>query len=67
MSFRDVTHPDDLAASLARFDRLRDGKVDRHDTEKRYLRKDGATVWARLTVSRVRMGGGVHDYFVATD
>jgi PAS domain S-box-containing protein len=65
MSFRDVTHPDDLAASLARFDRLRDGKIDRHDTEKRYLRNDGTTVWARLTVSRVRMGDGMLDYFVA--
>ncbi len=65
MSFRDVTHPDDLAASLARFHQLRDGKIDRHDTEKRYLRKDGTTVWARLTVSRVRMGDGMPDYFVA--
>jgi PAS domain S-box-containing protein len=65
MSFRDVTHPDDLTASLARFDRLRDGKTDRHDAEKRYLRKDGTIVWARLTVSRVRMGNGMLDYFVA--
>jgi PAS domain S-box-containing protein len=65
MSFRDVTHPDDLAASLDRFDRLRDGKVDHHDAQKRYLRKDGTTVWARLTVSRVRMGDEMLDYFVA--
>jgi PAS domain S-box-containing protein len=64
-SFQDITHPDDLAASVARVDQMCDGKVDRYDTDKRYLRKDGAIVWGRLTVSCVRKSDGSVDYFVA--
>jgi PAS domain S-box-containing protein len=44
-SFQDTTHPDDLAASVARVDQMCDGKVDRYNADKRYLRKDGAIVW----------------------
>jgi two-component sensor histidine kinase len=43
---------------------MRDGKIDRYDTEKRYRRKDGATVWVRLTVGGVRKSDGSIDYFV---
>jgi PAS domain S-box-containing protein len=39
--------------------------IDRYETDKRYLRRDGAIVWARLTVSRVRKVDGSIDYFVA--
>jgi PAS domain S-box-containing protein len=63
-SFQDITHPDDLAASVARVDQMCDGKVDRYDADKRYLRKDGAIVWGRLTVSCVRKSDGSIDYFV---
>jgi PAS domain S-box-containing protein len=41
-----------------------DGKVDRYDADKRYLRKNGAIVWGRLTVSCVRKSDGSIDYFV---
>jgi PAS domain S-box-containing protein len=63
-SFHDVTHPDDLAASVARVEQMCDGKVDRYDADKRYLRKDGAIVWGRLTASCVRKRDGSIDYFV---
>jgi len=43
---------------------MRDGKIDRYDADKRYLRKDGAIVWARLTVSCVRKSDGSIDYLV---
>ncbi len=63
-SFQDVTYSDDLAASVARVDQMRDGKIDRYDADKRYLRKDGTIVWARLTVSCVRKNDGSIDYLV---
>jgi PAS domain S-box-containing protein len=63
-SFRDITHPDHLAASVGRFELIRDGKIDRYDAEKRYLRKDGTTVWARLTVRCVRKSDGSIDYII---
>ena len=64
-SFWDITHPDDLPASTARFELMRDGKIDRYDVEKRYLRRNGATVWARVTVSCVRKSDRSIDYIIA--
>ena len=63
-SFQDVTYSDDIAASIARVDQMRDGKIDRYDADKRYLRKDGTIVWVRLTVSCVRKNDGSIDYLV---
>src|SRR5215470_17109077 len=63
-SFQDVTYPDDIAASVARVEQMRDGTIDRYDADKRYLRKDSTIVWARLTVSCVRKNDGAIDYLV---
>ena len=63
-SFLD-THPDDRAASVARFELMRDGKIDRYDTERRHLHKDGSTVWARVTVSCVRKSDRSIDDIIA--
>jgi PAS domain S-box-containing protein len=52
-SFQDVTYPDDLAADLVQVELMREGKIDSHNVEKRYVRKDGAIIWARNTVSCV--------------
>jgi PAS domain S-box-containing protein len=64
-SFRDVTYPDDLAADLAKFELMREGKIESYEVEKRDLRKDGAIIWARKTVGCVRKGDGSIDYFVS--
>jgi PAS domain S-box-containing protein len=64
-SFRDITHPEDLQADLAQLRRMLSGEINNHRTEKRYLRKDGSTVWVKLTVSCVRGDRGAVDYFIA--
>jgi PAS domain S-box-containing protein len=64
-SLQDITHPDDLAADLAHVEDMRDGKLDSYVMDKRYVRKDGVIVWARLTVSCVRNSDGSIDYFVS--
>jgi len=64
-TFHDLTYPDDLAADLVQVELMREGKIDSYNLEKRYLRKDGAIVWARKTVSCVRRGDGSIDYFVS--
>jgi PAS domain S-box-containing protein len=64
-SVHDVSHPDDIAAITARIDQIHRGTIDRYDVDKRYLRKDGTIVWARLTVSRVPKSDGSIDYTVA--
>jgi two-component system, cell cycle sensor histidine kinase and response regulator CckA len=58
LSFREITHPDDLAATVEGYEAIRDGKRAYFNLEKRYLRKDGAVVWASLTGAAVGAGAG---------
>jgi PAS domain S-box-containing protein len=54
LTFVDITHPEDLDADLAQAKQLLDGKIDQYEMEKRFLRKDGGIVWARLIVGGIR-------------
>ncbi len=57
--FADITHPDDLAASLARLGDMRANRSQAgYGTEKRYLRRDGSTIWCQLTVAVIRDAAG---------
>jgi PAS domain S-box-containing protein len=64
-SFQALTHPDDLAVDLSQAHRLVAGEVESYTMPKRYLRKDGTVVWARLTRSLVRDGGGAPFHFLS--
>jgi PAS domain S-box-containing protein len=52
-TFWDMTHLDDREADLAQFSRLMLGKADAYTVEKRYVHKDGHTVWVEVAASRV--------------
>lgn len=52
--FAEVTHPDDLGASVSAFAPLAAGEVSSGHTEKRYLRADGTAIWVDMTASVVR-------------
>lgn len=58
LTFPEITHPDDVGASLDNVKRLIGGEVDSYRIEKRYLRKDGGIVWIQLTVSLLRDAAG---------
>ncbi len=63
--FRDITHPDDLEASLAHVRRLLAGESAHFQMEKRYIHAAGHVVWIRLTGSLVRDAAGAPVHFVA--
>lgn len=65
MTFQELTHPDDVEPDNALINRLLNGEITHYDMEKRYLRQDGSTVWARLTVSLVRDSVGMPLHFVS--
>lgn len=50
-SLRAITHPDDWESDWQQTQAAVNGDVPSYTVEKRYLRRDGATVWGRLTVS----------------
>jgi PAS domain S-box-containing protein len=64
-TFQEITHPDDLEKTLAHVRALIAGEQSYYQMEKRYLRKDGALVWIRLTVSLVRSAAGQPLHFVS--
>lgn len=65
-AFAEITHPEDVEPDIRQAQRLFDGEIPYYQMEKRYVRKDGCIVWARLTASilhedgeRVTLGLGI--------
>jgi diguanylate cyclase (GGDEF)-like protein/PAS domain S-box-containing protein len=65
LTWQEITHPDDLAASSAYARRIVEGEFLRYHLEKRFLHANGHTVWASLSVSLVRDAEGEPLYFVS--
>jgi len=65
MKFQDLTHLDYVEASLAHQQRLLAGEADTYAMEKRYIRRDGSTIWVRTTVSLIRTPSNEPAHFVA--
>jgi PAS domain S-box-containing protein len=66
VNFRDITHPDDMAISVECLRSLLAGEQER-DTycfEKRYLHRNGATVWTMVNTALVRDDQNKPIYFV---
>jgi len=51
LDFQRLTHPDEVVRDVANLALMRSGELDRYQTEKRYVTKQGKTVWVHLTVS----------------
>ena len=58
MTVKQVSHPDDKSVADKVRAQLRAGEIDSFQLEKRYLRKDGATVWVQITISVQRDSAG---------
>jgi len=66
---RDISHPDDVDTTHELSARLRQGTIASFKAEKRYIRKDGAAVWAGLTIAqkRDRHGRKLYDVSIVED
>lgn len=64
-TFRDITHPDELARDEQLVAQLLRGEPSSFRVEKRYLRKNGDVVWANLMVSLLRSPSGNPLHFAA--
>jgi len=58
MTFIDITHSDDVAASVAHYEATKQQGLPGYALEKRYVRRDGTSFWALLNVAIVRDGDG---------
>ncbi|KAJ3053330.1 hypothetical protein HK102_011721, partial [Quaeritorhiza haematococci] len=64
-TWSEMTHPDDLAADVAQFDRVMGGEIDGYTMDKRWIRKDGRTIDTTISLKCLRREDGSVDYFVA--
>lgn len=65
-SFSEFTHPEDVELDRALIGQLFAGTIPRYTIEKRYLTKDGRTIWGQLTATVVRDARGVITLRIAT-
>jgi PAS domain S-box-containing protein/putative nucleotidyltransferase with HDIG domain len=61
----DLTHPDDIGASIEARRRLLAGTVSHYEREARFIRKDGHELWTRIVTSLVRPANGAAMHFTS--
>lgn len=64
MSGLQLTHPDDINTDRELEQQLIRGEISTYIWPKRYIRKDGKTIWVNRTVSLVRDKDGKPKYFI---
>jgi len=62
--FKDITHPEDFEADWSQCQRVIRGEIRSFDLEKRYIHKDGHTIWIYLNCSVVEDDKGHPIHFV---
>ncbi len=64
LTFREITHPADHTQDEQFHQQLLRGEIEECALEKRYIHREGHSVWVSVTVSTVRADNGSLDYFI---
>lgn len=64
MNFQGITYPDDLEKDLTLIKSLLSGNNDTFSIEKRYICKNGTTVWVNLNVTLIRGNSDQEDWLM---
>lgn len=64
LTWAELTHPDDLAADVAQYQRVMAGEIDGYCLDKRWIRKDGSIVDSLMAAQCERDADGSIAYFV---
>lgn len=68
MPLRRISHPDDRGRDTEGRMRLLAGEIDHLQSERRYIRKDGETIWVRRTTSIARdVGNNNQNYIIVVE
>jgi len=65
VSFEHVTHPDDVAEDRRLYAALMRGDMESFRREKRYVSRDGRTIWVHVNASLVRSPHGEPQYAIS--
>ncbi len=64
-TFQEITYPADLENDLEHVNALLEGKIASYQIEKRYIQKNGRSVWILLNVSLMRDNDNKPMYFIS--
>ncbi len=64
MTFRNITHPDSIDESNEIVLNLIEGKTDKIDFEKKYIKKEGEDIWVSVRTIVKRKPDGAPEYFI---
>ncbi len=64
-NFQSITHEDDLAEDLDRWEMLKANNIPSYQIEKRYIRSNGAVMWGLLSTGVVRDADGNAEHSVS--
>jgi PAS domain S-box-containing protein len=65
LTIQGITHPDDLEKSAMTLDDLSNHKIDKIKFEKRYLHKNGKTIWVVIAATMLYDASGQPLYYVS--
>ncbi|TGK07925.1 PAS domain S-box protein [Leptospira semungkisensis] len=65
LTFKDITHPEDLKKDLILLQEMIDGKRSGYHLEKRYITKNGDVIWILLSASVVKGADGKPIQYIA--
>ena len=65
LTFQDITHPEDRKLGADLMAKMLNRELSHFTFEKRYIKKDGSTLWANLTTTLVWKPNGEADYFIS--
>ncbi len=61
----DIVHPEDVEGNKDKMQSLINGEISQHQTEKRYIKKNGEIVWVSLSVNLIRDEQGEPIHFIS--
>jgi PAS domain S-box-containing protein len=64
LTFVDITHPDDREETRKLSRKARDGRINSYQTEKRYLKKNGDSLWAMTRATAIIDNNGHLQYWL---
>ena len=69
LTFRDLTHPEDLAKQMPYYEQCVRGEIDSYQLDKRYVKKDGEIIWVNMiaAISKDEAGKPLHALIMVED
>jgi PAS domain S-box-containing protein len=64
LTFMDITHPDDREKTRKLSRKARSGRINSYQTEKRYLKKNGETLWGFVRATAIKDNNGHLKYWL---